>query len=59
MAQLPTHVSIAMNDILKRYQVRIHIEGYRWWQMRMNITILLVRLAAWIGGLGIEVDLED
>jgi len=59
MARFPTHVSIAMNDIMKRYQVRIHIEGYRWWRMRMNMAVLLVRLAARLAGLGIEVDLED
>ena len=59
MARFPTHVTIAMDQIMKRYLVRVHIQGYRWWQIRINTACLLIRLAAWLGGFGIAVDLED
>lgn len=39
--------------------VRVKIAGYRGWLVRLGIAIRLMRLAAWIAGVGIQVERID
>jgi hypothetical protein len=45
-------IEIDYARIAKQYNISLIPNGWRWFQFRVAIAFLLIRLGAWVGGFG-------
>lgn len=45
-------------DLLPHVTLRVRVHGLRRMQWRIKVGLLLMRLAAWVAGVGLRVDVE-
>jgi hypothetical protein len=57
MAELTAKIPIS--KVTKEVTMQVRVTGFRSFKFRLWIATLLIRLAAFVAGMGIEVNLEE
>ena len=52
------NIEIPIGDVTDRVTLHVTVKGYEGWLMRLKISLLLIRLACLISGLGCRFDNE-
>jgi hypothetical protein len=53
-----TNMSVSMRDVMARITMNITVTGVREYALRWWVAKLLLRMAAWVGGIGIHIERE-
>lgn len=52
-------IHLNANQVAHAITAHVTIHGYRGWLIRLAVAKLLIRLACWIAGVGLIVDMEE
>ena len=50
---------ISMPEVMREITMKVTVHGHRGWVVHLKIATVLIRLAAWIAGMGIEIVNKD
>ena len=56
MADTNMHAKIPMHRITKDVVMEVEVTGVRTFRWRLKVATWLIRLAAWVAGVGIRID---
>ena len=56
MAVLPKEIKIPVAGLMKDVTIKVKLEGYRRWHLRLRMGIALMRFAIWLSGMGCKVE---
>ncbi len=59
MAVLPKEIKIPVAGLMKDVTIKVKLEGYRRWHLRLRMGIALMRFAIWLSGMGCKVEEPD
>jgi hypothetical protein len=52
-------INLTANEVAHEITAHVTIHGYRGWLINLAVARLLIRLACWIAGFGLIVDMEE
>lgn len=58
MANTDLHTRVPMSVVARRVTMHVTMTGVRRFTLRLRLATQLLRLAAWVAGFGIRIDME-